>query len=170
MRLIGVGLGAAVFLIGAAEAAAPDLSGLAPVARNSIERACSAAAKRSADAYADCLNKQLDGMKAGPAMPSLDSLSADARAKAEKACTNAFNRGPAAYATCLNEQVAGAQPATGAKTTAPATAARSAAFAWPAWQGQRPPMPAGLGKKELKPAEVFNAAAPSVYVVIAGKT
>jgi hypothetical protein len=66
MRLIGVGLGAAVFLIGAAEAAAPDLSGLAPVALSSMERACSAAAKRSEGAYADCLNQQLDSMKTGP--------------------------------------------------------------------------------------------------------
>jgi hypothetical protein len=39
-----------------------------------------------------------------------------------------------------------------------------------AWEGPRPPMPTSYANRELTPQEIFRAVAPSVYLVIAGRS
>jgi DnaJ domain len=78
----------------------PDLNGLNPGERASIDSVCVAA--RGANAYSHCLAVQMAAVTSEPVRPDLSSLNETDRSTVEFACRNAkYQEGPAAYDRCL---------------------------------------------------------------------
>lgn len=78
----------------------PDLSGLNPGERASIDSVCIGA--RGANAYSHCLAVQMAAVMSEPVRPDLFNLSETDRSTVEFACRSAkYREGPAAYDRCL---------------------------------------------------------------------
>lgn len=91
----------------ARSSAQPNMSGLTPSERQSIESACSHAKYLEGPAaYDQCLNRQFEAWVSGPREPDLSALTYTERQSIQSACSHAkYLEGPAAYDRCLVRQL-----------------------------------------------------------------
>lgn len=166
----------------------PNLTNLAPEERQSIYMAClRQKALEGPASYNRCLERQLSLLLRGTRHPDLSGLNSDELHSIEMVCfQDKALHGPAVYNECLrrqlallNEPIRENPPAT--KYNAPATvpspprqspsypaiATRAPAFVWPRWQGGAPVKKPLSQQKQIDPVQLFKAAAPSVYIVLA---
>jgi hypothetical protein len=93
-------------LPGSAVAQVPDLSGLDPDTRMSIQLACAHAKVEGPAPYRDCVGRQLESIEGTGDMPDLSGLDVDTRMSIQLACALEKAEGPATYRNCVRRQLA----------------------------------------------------------------
>ncbi|MBN8532185.1 MAG: trypsin-like peptidase domain-containing protein [Alphaproteobacteria bacterium] len=179
----------------AKESYRPNLDALTPEERATVEKACENAANFGVGSHNGCLRHNVAKVKnMSYGTLELQGLDDKQKAKVREICDIVlFENNPAKYSACLNEEAVklGGKPMPGKvkgveKKLPPATSQHTERksgtmdstlstikrekkeIPWGATG--RASMPAHLSSSDLPPDQVFAKVAPSVYVVLAGKS